>query len=77
MTASECSIMVFFHRYEIGPHQMLFFNPGDCKLAESRFREAMQSLMIRGLVIKERPKHAYSLTRPGYDLSLSVQGNEA
>src|SRR5690606_10360318 len=55
----------------IGPEQMLFFNPGDCKVAPAPFRTAMESLMNRGLVVKERPKQAYSLTRSGYQLSLS------
>jgi hypothetical protein len=71
MTADECTILAFFRRYAIGPEEMLFFNPGDCKVSPGAFRTAMDSLMNRGLVIKERPKQAYSLTRHGYRLSLS------
>ncbi len=73
MSATEAVILTFFRRYQIGPHQMLFFNSGDCKLGPSSFRTAMQSLVSRGLVVKERPPQAYSLTRNGYDLSLSVE----
>jgi hypothetical protein len=29
-------------------------------------------LMSRGMVIKERPKEAYSLTRQGYHMSLNM-----
>jgi len=72
MTATETAILTFFRRYQIGPHEMLFFNANDCKLGPGSFRTAMQSLVSRGLVIKERPAKAYSLTRDGYDLSLSV-----
>jgi predicted transcriptional regulator len=73
MSATETAILTFFRRYQIGPHQMLFFNANDCKLGPGSFRTAMQSLVSRGLVIKERPAKAYSLTRDGYDLSLSVE----
>lgn len=71
MTADECAILAFFRQYDIGPEEMLFFNPGDCKVAPAPFRNAMESLMSQGLVVKERPKQAYSLTRNGYQLSLS------
>lgn len=73
MTADECAILVLFRQYKIGPEEMLFFNPGTCKLSGTPFRNAMQSLMTRGLVMKERPKEAYSLTRNGYDISLGVK----
>jgi hypothetical protein len=72
MTADECTIMALFRQYKIGPEEMLFFNPGTCKLSGTPFRNAMHSLMNRGMVMKERPKEAYSLTRQGYDLSLNV-----
>jgi hypothetical protein len=72
MTPAEANILTFFRRYGARPTQMLFFNPNDCKMSPAPFRTAMESLMRRGLVIKERPKLAYSLTRGGYDLSLSL-----
>jgi hypothetical protein len=72
MSADESIILALFRQYKIGPEEMLFFNTGTCKLAGTPFRNAMQSLMTRGMVIKERPKEAYSLTRQGYRLSLTV-----
>lgn len=77
MNPSECAILTFFRRYDIGPAEMLFFNPTDCKLPVTPFNNAMESLMRRGLVIKERHKLAYSLTRDGYDLSLALQRQTA
>jgi hypothetical protein len=71
MSSDECKILAFFRHYDIGPDEMLFFNPGECKVGPTPFRNAMDSLISRGLVIKERPKQAYSLTRRGYHLSLS------
>jgi hypothetical protein len=72
MTPAETNILTFFRRYGARPTQMLFFNPNDCKMSPAPFRAAMESLMRQGFVIKERPKLAYSLTRDGYDLSMSV-----
>lgn len=72
MTPSEKDVLGFFRRYQVGPTQMLFFNPGDCKLTPSDLRAAMRCLIEKGLVIKERPEQAYSLTRAGYERSLRV-----
>lgn len=73
MSVDESIILALFRQYKIGPEEMLFFNAGTCKLSGAPFRNAMQSLMNRGMVIKERPKEAYSLTRQGYTLSLNVE----
>jgi RIO-like serine/threonine protein kinase len=73
MTATEFAIMGFFRRYKILPEEMLFFNPADCKMSPGPFNTAMESLMRRGLVIKERPKQAYSLTRNGYDIARAIE----
>jgi hypothetical protein len=70
MTPSECAILTFFRRFDIGPDEMMFVNPGDCKIAQSPFRTAMQSLIGRGFIVKERPARAYSLTHNGYQHSL-------
>ena len=72
MTPAETNILNFFRRYGARPTQMLFFNPNDCKMSPAPFRNAMESLMRQGLVVKERPKLAYSLTRDGYDLSVAI-----
>lgn len=72
MTSSERSILECFRRYQAGPDEMLFLNPADCKMQPVPFRNAMLSLIRQAMVVKERPKHAYSLTRGGYDMSLST-----
>lgn len=73
MTATEFAIMGFFRRYKILPEEMLFFNPADCKMSPGPFNTAMESLMRRGLVIKECRKQAYSLTRNGYDIAKAIE----
>jgi hypothetical protein len=70
MTASERSILECFRRFQAGPDEMLFMNPADCKMQPVPFRNAMLSLIRQSMVVKERPKAAYSLTRNGYDASL-------
>lgn len=77
MTPAEVDILEFFRRYQVGPAEMLFFNPGDCKLPDGSFQNAMKSLMDKGLVVKERPRRAYSLTRAGYQLSIHVEDSRA
>jgi predicted transcriptional regulator len=72
MSADECTVLEFFRRYETGPHQMLFFTLYNCKMPANRLRTAMRGLIERGLVVKERPEQAYSLTRDGYRLSLTA-----
>ncbi len=39
MTPSECAILNYFRRYDIGPSEMLFFNPNDCKLPMAPFQQ--------------------------------------
>jgi predicted transcriptional regulator len=73
MTANEQAILTMFRRYQAGPAQMLFFNPAECKLSVGRFQAAMHSLIEQGLVIKERPKQAYSLTSRGYGLARTIE----
>jgi len=72
MTPSECSILACFRRFQAGPDEMLFLNPVDCKMQPTPFRNAMHSLIRQSLVVKERPKNAYSLTRNGYDRSIAA-----
>jgi hypothetical protein len=73
METIESAILAYFRRYRIQPAEMLFFNAHDCKLPDKPFHAAMDSLVHRGMVIKERPSAAYSLTQAGYDLSLASQ----
>lgn len=70
MTAEELDILRFFRRFQVGPAEMLFFTPNDCKVAAKHFLSAMRSLMDKDLVVKERPIQAYSLTSAGYRMSL-------
>ncbi|MCL4204396.1 MAG: hypothetical protein KJ000_18075 [Pirellulaceae bacterium] len=70
MTAEELDILRFFRRFQVGPAEMLFFTPNDCKVAAKHFLAAMRSLIDKDLVVKERPIQAYSLTSAGYRLSL-------
>lgn len=69
MGAAEMRILQLFRRYEVGPAEMLFVNFHECRVTASGFSVAMRRLIDKGLVIKERPQQAYSLTRAGYDLS--------
>lgn len=70
MKVAEWDILRFFRRYQVGPAEMLFFGPKDRKVAAGSFRSAMGSLIEQGLVVKERPEQAYSLTSAGYRASL-------
>ena len=71
MNAAECSILDFFGRYLVGPSEMLFCCANDCRITDRRFRSAMLSLVEKGLMIKERPRQAYSLTEAGYRVARS------
>jgi hypothetical protein len=71
MSPAESAILGFFDSYRAGPGQMVFFQPGACKLPIERFKAGMESLIERQLVVRERPKHAYSLTDRGYQQSLA------
>jgi hypothetical protein len=42
-------------------------------MSRGPFHTAMESLMRRGWVIKERPKQAYSLTRHGYAAARTIE----
>ena len=69
MTVAEWRILSLFRRYQVGPAEMLFVNFRDCRVTAEGFVSAMRRLIENGLIIKEQPKQAYSLTRAGYDAS--------
>lgn len=75
MTHDEQAIMSIFRQYDIGPRQMLFINNVGtvARLDVRGFQSAMQKLIDRGFVVKDRPKHAYCLTHDGYRASLAGQ----
>lgn len=66
MNSAESAIFAIFRSYRTRPNEMLFFNPGACAAPNDQFDAAMLSLRRRGLVIKERPSRAYSLTSEGF-----------
>ena len=73
MTKSESSILAFFRRFDVGPEEMLFFNTAYSKTHDNDFKSAMRSLIRKGMVMKDRPAHAYSLTMTGYRASLVTE----
>jgi hypothetical protein len=75
MTAEELGILHFFRRFRVGPEEMLFFTPSDCKVTAKQFLAAMHSLIEKDLVMKERPAQAYSLTSAGYRVSVRAIGS--
>ena len=76
MTATEVTILRFFRRFQVGPTEMLFLNSADCKVGASSFIPAMRRLIDKGIVVKERPEQAFSLTYEGYRLSRSESVQE-
>ena len=56
MSPSERVILGYFCNYQAGPGQMVFFQPGACKLPPNSFRTSMNSLIEQELVVRERPK---------------------
>jgi hypothetical protein len=70
MSDVEIEIMQYFRRFDVGVGQVLFFDTGPAKAHPTQFNHAMESLVRRGMVIKERHRGAYSLTARGYRKSL-------
>ena len=69
MTVAEWRILSLFRRYHVGPAEMLFVNSRDCRVTAEGFVSAMRRLIENGLIVKEHPKQAYSLTQAGYTAS--------
>ena len=72
MTKAERDIMRHFRKYRVGVNEMLCFDTNPSKTNSSEFQVAMTSLIESGLVVRERRRHAYSLTPEGFATSLSV-----
>ena len=72
MTDTELKILRLFRSYGVGPDEMLFVSLIDAKAAGECFPAAMRRLIAKGLIVKERPQHAYALTRAGYRLARSA-----
>ena len=69
-TDSEAEILRLFRSYRVRASEMLFFNQGINKTRPVQLTRALESLVERGLVVKERHRDAYSLTTRGYRASL-------
>jgi RIO-like serine/threonine protein kinase len=72
MSDTEVAILRQFRAYRAKSNEMLFLNSGRAKSHPREFARAVNSLMERKLVVKERPRDAYSLTPRGYAASLSA-----
>jgi hypothetical protein len=72
MSKVETEIMRHFRRYSVGVGKILFFDTGPARAHPTQFRDAMASLVRRGMVVEERHHGAYSLTPLGYQASLSA-----
>ena len=61
LKGSVLHVLAIFRRYQVGVGQMLFINspPG-------QLRSGLANLINAGLVQRERPKDAYSLTEQGF-----------
>ena len=70
-TKSEQSVLKTFREFLMSPGQMLCFYGPELE----RYRNALKGLTERGLLVKERFKGAYSLTREGFDAMRSVYPN--
>lgn len=66
MTQAERQILAIFRRFRVGPNKMLCMNT----FVNDEFLAAMEKLIKRKLVVKDRPKHAYYLTHAGYGATL-------
>jgi hypothetical protein len=70
ISGAELDILRIFRAYAVKEHEMLFFPTNFTKPQSREFTGAMQSMIERGWVIKERRQGAYSLTALGYSESL-------
>ncbi len=65
--SAEAEILRLFRGYGVRAHEMVFFNRTAGKDHSTKFNHAMQSMIDRGLVIREqRHRDAYSLSVSGY-----------
>jgi hypothetical protein len=72
ISGAELDILKIFRAYAVKEQQMLFFPTNFTKPQSRTFTAAMQSMIERGWVIKERRQGAYSLTSLGYRESLKL-----
>ena len=61
-SAAELNILRTFRNFRVAPGQMLCFHGPDLR----RYQTALQKLTREELLVKERFRGGYSLTRAGY-----------
>jgi RIO-like serine/threonine protein kinase len=76
MSEAELAILRLFRTYRARANDMLFLNSTHSQAHTKKFANALHSLLERKLVVKERPRDAYSLTARGYEASLAAQAGE-
>ncbi|HJS09098.1 MAG TPA: hypothetical protein VJ809_15620 [Pirellulales bacterium] len=76
LNGAERDILRLFRAYGVTAHQMLFFPGGFAKPESRKFTSSINSMIERGLVVKERHHEAYSLTAHGYRESLKLSESE-
>lgn len=69
MTTEELKVLGLFRRYLVRPAEMLLVYAQECRVSTRRLLPVMRGLVAKGLVVKERPPGAYSLTPEGYRCS--------
>jgi hypothetical protein len=72
VTNPEADILRHFRRYLAHEGQMVFFQAGTARAHPPSFYHAIESLIRNGMLIKERHRDAYSLTKTGYQQSFEL-----
>jgi hypothetical protein len=71
---AETEILRSFRSYGVKAHEMLFFNRNSGKAHSPKFTAAMQSMVDRGLVVRDnRHRDAYSLSDTGYQAVRAIK----
>jgi hypothetical protein len=72
MTESESAVLHLFRTYRMEPNQILCLHAGIDKSLAQEFSKGVQSLIEQELLVKERGRDAYSLTKRCYVASLNA-----
>jgi hypothetical protein len=68
LTNSQQSLLSVFREYLMGPGEMLCFTGPTL----AQHREALSQLTAQGLLVKEKFRGGYSLTREGFEAMSAV-----
>lgn len=73
-TDAETDVLKWFRSYGVRANEMLFVNRTGGKGPTPRFNAAMQSMVDRGLVVRDnRHRDAYSLSPRGYQAARTIK----